>query len=400
MSEKRGLARNTNSTRDGAEGMKPMSMLYHLSMAPRITVLPTPTLGKGPMVRKPIRPRSLIAVLILLIALFGEFRSALGEEYKSFQLGGFSPDVGQLVLTYCTDRPVCRFGIFDLRKKVFSELIPHNPDHVWESGSFSADGARVAISVRRRSEDGRFAQIGILNLGTMSLTELSQSQSFKTAPSFSHDGKKIIFAQSNRERESGKTRFSDWDIYELDVDGRNERRLTAFRFFAVSPPAYLPGNERFIFSGEAPKEYISPSGETGYKVYQALFRDNGIFVLPITGKQILSPFLTNGESSYLPVISSDGAKIIYTARTNKLDGVKTRFTYDLFLFDGKVHKRLTRLDSLISDTVLSNDGGTVALVQQPHRRLSSRQLRLLDVRSGRIELLDPGRLGGPSTNGE
>lgn len=335
-----------------------------------------------------------------LIALLGRPSTALSEEYKSFQLGGFSPDAGQLALTYCTDRPVCRFGIFDIRKRVFSELSSRDPDQVWASGSFSSDGSRIAISVRRKSENGRFGQIGILNLGTMSLTEMSKSRSFKTAPSFSHDGKKIIFAQSNRERESGKTRFSDWDIYELSVDGKNERRLTAFQFFSVTPPAYLPGDQRFIFSGEAPKEYISPSGELGYQAYRRLFRDNGIVVLHTNEDQRLSPFLTNGEYSDFPVISADGTKIVYTGRTDKLDGVKTRFTYDLFLFDGKEHRRLTRLDSLISDTVISNDGGTVAFVQQPHQRLGTRQLSLLNVRSGRIEPLDPGRLGVASTNGQ
>jgi Tol biopolymer transport system component len=343
--------------------------------------------------------RSRLAFAIVVIALLGFISNVLAEEYKSFVIGGFSPDGRQLLLTYCTDRPVCRFGLFDLQRKTFSELAPQNPDQVWGSGSYSPDGARIAISVRRKSEEGRFAQIGILDAKTLKLTELSNSPTYKRAPSFSHDGKKIIFAQSNRERQSGMTRFSDWDIYEINSDGKNERRLTVFEFFSVTPPAYLPDDRRFIFSGDAPGRYVSPSGDKGRQAYKAQFQDNEIFVLPLSGEQRLTPFFTNGEISDLPVISEDGTKIVYTTRTDKLDGVKTRFTYDLFLFDGKNHRRLTRLDSLISDTVLSSDGSLVAVVIQPHRRLKSRELYLLDVKSSRIDPLDPGRLGdGRTTN--
>lgn len=338
--------------------------------------------------------RNLIFTVCILLGLNG---GALGEEYKRFRLGGFSPDGGKLVLSYCTDLPRCKFGYLDLRSQVFSELVPQDQDQIWSPGGFSPDGAQIVISVRRKSENERFAQLAIFDLGTKNLTELTNTPSYKSSPSFSHDGKKIIFAQSNRERESGKTRFSDWDIYELGRDGKNERRLTAFKFYAVTPPAYFRDDQRFIFSGEGPHGYVSPSGETGYKPYKAQFRDNEIFVLPSSGEQRLVPFLTNGEMSSLPVISADGAKIVYTARTDKLDGVRTRFTYDLFLFDGKEHKRLTRLDSLISDTILSADGATVALVTQPHGSLIVLEPKLLDVKNGRIELLDPARISGKRT---
>lgn len=343
-----------------------------------------------------IRMNSKYTALIVLLIL-GLVGNALGDEYKQFRLGGFSPDGGKLVLSYCTDRPSCKFGYLDIRSQVFSELVPKDPDQIWSPGGFSPDGSQIAISIRRKSENGRFAQLAIFDLGTHHLTELTSTPSYKSSPSFSHDGKKIIFAQSNRERESGKTRFSDWDIYELGRDGKNERRLTAFRFFSVTPPAYLRDDQRFIFSGDSPHGYVSPSGEQGYKPYKAQFLDNGVFVLPRSGEQRLIPFFTNGELSGLPVISADGTKIVYTARTDKLDGVSTRFTYDLFLFDGKRHRRLSRLDSLIRDTALSADGAAVALVTQPHERLSILEPKLLDVTSGRIGVLDPARIGGKRT---
>ena len=104
--------------------------------------------------------------------------------------------------------------------------------------------------------------------------------------------------------------------------------------------------------------------------------------------------------SDLPLISIDGAKIVYATRTDKLDGIKTRFTYDLFLLDeGRKHRRLTRLNGLINDAVLSADGSTAALIVQPHGRLEILEPLLLDVHSGRIDSLDPARVGWKRTAG-
>lgn len=328
-----------------------------------------------------------------VLLLYGFTSSAQGEEYKQIRLGGFSPDGEKLVLSYCTDRPTCKFGYLDIRSRKFLEVIPLDQDQIWSPGGFSPDGQQIAVSVRRKSENEHSAQLAIFDLRTQRLKELTSTPSYKSSPSFSHDGKKIIFAQSNRERQSGKTRFSDWDIYEVGTEGMNERRLTEFRFFSVTPPAYFGNDQRFIFSGDGPHNYSSPTGETGYKAYQAKFRDNDVFVLPISGEQRLIPFLTNGEMSSLPSVSASGDKIVYTARTDKLDGIKTRFTYDLFLFDGKDHRRVTRLNSLITDAVLSPNGAIVALVGQPHRKPTILEPQLLDVKSGQIDMFDPGQIG-------
>ncbi len=332
--------------------------------------------------------------LVVLLFLFGCSKEITSEEahYKQFVLGGFSPDGNRLALSYCTTQSVCKTGLFDLRQKVFTEITPLDKDHFYIPGGFSPNGTHLAVAVRRSSDNGRDTQIALLELATGKLFELTTSPGHRSGPSFSHDGKKLIFAQANRERKSGKTRFSDWDVYELDSDGKNERRLTAFEFFSVTPPAYLPGDQRFIFSGDGPHAYVSPSGEKGYKAYTTEFHDNNIFLLYSTGLQLLKPIFARDDYSSFPVISQDGSRLVYTAMTHHLDGIKTRFTYDLFLFDGKEHKRLTRLDSLISDTVLSHDGTKVALVTQPHGSISIKSMRILYVDNGQIEPLDPARL--------
>ncbi len=339
-------------------------------------------------------PSAFVAVCFAL--LVGCSDSVSEVQYKQFALGGFSPDASRLSLTYCTSQPpACRFGLLGLGDGAFAEIIPKDQDQVYEPGGFSPDGKKLAVTVRRNSEAGRFAQIGILDIDTQSLAVLTKSPSFKSSPSFSHDGKKIIFSQANRERESGKTRFSGWDVYELKIDGAKQHRLTSLEFFQITPPAYLPDDQRFIFSGDGPHAYVSPSGQTGHEAYRAQFRENSIFLLNPDDTARLIPMLSNGPFSDFPAISRDGSKIVYRARTDEMDGTRLGWTYDLFMFDGSNHRRLTQLYGMAIDAVLSPDGKLVALVAEPRRSQRTRELKLLNVASGQVTPLDPAQLYRP-----
>ena len=319
------------------------------------------------------------------------------EEYKNFVLGGFSPDSSKLALSYCTTQSVCKTGFFDIRQKDFTEITPKDPDHFYIPGGFSPDGTYLAITIQRNSDNSRDTQVALLKLATGEITELTNSHGHRSGPSFSHDGKKLIFARSNWERVSGKTRFSHWDIYEIDIATREERRLTAFQFFQYSSPFYLPDDQHFIFSGEGPIEYVSPTGEKGYNGYKSQFHDNLIFVLSPSGEKSLTPFFTNGDSSDFPTISADGSKVVYRARSDKLDPFRPGFTYDLFLFDGKEHKRLTKLDGIIEDTVLSSNGSMSAIVHTRRKQVSNPKLTLFNVDTGQIDSLDPAQLSDKYT---
>lgn len=337
------------------------------------------------------------AMRIIVYSIFpiflGVSTSAIGEEYKSIRLGGFSPDGNRLLLTYCTDKPVCKFGYYDFRKQKFVSIEPKDVNQVWSPGGFSPDGSRVAIAIRKKSENERLSQVGILDVNTLLVSEITNSQGYKSGLSFSHDGKKIIFSQSIRERRAGKTRYSDWDIYEVDVGGGLERKLTEFGFFSVTPPYYLPGDNSFVFSGDVPYGAVSDSVLIRRDEYRMRYKENQIFLLSFGIKNRLGPMFVNGDYSSFPTVSADGKRVVYSARTDKLDAVKTRFTYDLFLFDGKSHSRLSRLDSLIGDIVLSFDGGIVAFVEQPHKDFGVRLLKVLNIKSGVIELFSPERFG-------
>jgi len=330
-------------------------------------------------------------IACIIAASFGFCIPASGEIYPQIHIGAFSPDGSKLSMRYCNKESVCRVGFVDLKRDRFEAILPIDKDQIWNPGGFSPDGQKMVVAVRRRSEKGMFSQIGIVSMNNLRFTQLTNGNGYKTAPNFSRDGKKIIFVQANRERSSGATRLVDWDVYEISVNGSGEQRLTDYNFYQISPPEYLPGDRQFIFSGSSPRAYKALPGEEGDRhTYKAKYRDNCIFVLPVDQSlQQLRPVFSNGEFSDYPSISADGSTILYRARSDKEDGIKTKFTYDLFLFAGKTHRRMTRMEGQVSESVLSPKGDQAAFVSEKYDKPRQFEIYILNIRSGQVKKLNP-----------
>jgi Tol biopolymer transport system component len=330
----------------------------------------------------------LVAACLAFLAVPGI--GLASETYARIVLGGFSPDGKQLALSYCLSETDCKTGVFDLARKRFAPIVPADKDSFYIPGGFSPNGKQLAVTVRHESDKGATTQVALVELATGKFTELTHAPGLRAAPSFSHDGKKIIYAQANRERKSGMTRFVDWDIYELVLKDGNETRLTEFRFFSVTPPSYVGTDQEFIFSGTAPTNYVSPSGTNGWEAYISLYNKNNIFRLATNGPRTLQPLFQFDNYSNSPVVSADGSVIVFTGMSNKLDGIRTRYTYDLFLFDIKEPKRLTKLgDPFVMGVAMTANGHKLAFVQESRDQRRANELKLLDVASGQIETLNP-----------
>ena len=74
-------------------------------------------------------------------------------------------------------------------------------------------------------------QIAIMDPDGKNVKKITNTPGLKIYPSFSHSGRKIIFARADVIRESGHTPAADYDVYEVDVETGRETRLTQFRFF-------------------------------------------------------------------------------------------------------------------------------------------------------------------------
>jgi len=336
---------------------------------------------------------------LLAAIIVGISTKVFGGGYENIGLGGFSPDGQKLLLTACKEDK-CTFGFFDFAGHRFFPVLPFAKDQTWSFGSYSPDGKHIAVAIRRFADGGSDSQIGIVDIEGKRVIEVTEGQGFRAAPSFSADGKTIIFARSNRQRRSGKTRFSDWDVYELTLTTRTERQLTDFKFFSLASPAYVQDGSRFIFSGEGPRNPGAERGQMGSEDRRHL-QGSRIFLLS-RGERKLVPLFEEGAYASFPQMSKDGRKIVYAKRTDIEDGIRTRYAYDLFLHENGTHRRLTHQHAIVMGTSMMADGAAVAFVtdapsgayKNNHRmqlwllRLESLALSRVDLATGQLPILE------------
>ncbi|MFH0785590.1 MAG: hypothetical protein V2B20_27095 [Pseudomonadota bacterium] len=310
-------------------------------------------------------------------------QSSQPTEKIGVQLHGFSPD--NRFLSFDLFRGMsCFASLMDLHSGEVTKIIPPDPDEWWTSGTFSPSGKYLAFTVKRKSEKLHWSQLGIYDISKGTLKSLTHTQSFKAFPSFSPDEKRLIYSKPERERESGKTRYGGWDIYELDIASGQERQLTNYKFYMIGRPFYMPDGKRFIFSGWGRSNYEGTDNKSNpelLKAYQKKHKDNTIFILGEENAE-LHPAFTNGPSTNGPKISRDGKSISYHARSDEMDraaGEKIGgYTYDIFMLENGKHRRLTKLKKSLDDYTMSPDGSLIAYTSKPEKD-GEIELWLLDV---------------------
>src|SRR6267154_3390151 len=197
----------------------------------------------------------LIGVVWFFIALgSGNVRMPYSTEPTShpqeqFAMSGFSPDSKKLYLEFADITGKDRVGWMDMATRKVNLFDPQGTQNQLFAASSSADGKQLAIVIKEAEHNFESSQIGILDLQSKTYRAITHGYSYRQFPSFSRDGKKIIYAIPNHLRASGQTQFAGWDIYEVDVNTGVERQLTNFCFFAVTNPFYVGDGNKLVFSG-------------------------------------------------------------------------------------------------------------------------------------------------------
>jgi len=128
--------------------------------------------------------------------------------------------------------------------------------------SFSPDGKKI-VFLGAHDEHGDNRNIYVMNADGSEIHQITdfdftgqkkgdlETSNFVKAPSFSPDGKRIIYAKSRLKREKAYplrgTMDTAWNVYEVEVATGKERRLTNYDFSEMSWPYYMPDGKRFYF---------------------------------------------------------------------------------------------------------------------------------------------------------
>ncbi len=115
----------------------------------------------------------------------------------------------------------------------------------------AADSGSLLFTLQSTDRDP--GNICVLDFDSGVVRQVTQSNKFDAAPAFNADSSQIVFIRANQLRDyslGGKV-WDAWDLYIIDADGTNERRLTSKAFDIVSAPYFLDSNTIVFAAGES-----------------------------------------------------------------------------------------------------------------------------------------------------
>ena len=157
----------------------------------------------------------------------------MSNEKKDFIRSiSFSPDGKKLLFSRIKTGELHRIQVYTMETGDLAVYQPPEGER-WIQARYSFDGKRIvfiAMPLIECKEDLDNAQVAIMDVDGKNVRKITNTPGLKIYPSFSHTGKKIIFARPAVIRKSGRTPAGDYDVYEVDVVTGRETRLTYFKF--------------------------------------------------------------------------------------------------------------------------------------------------------------------------
>ncbi len=156
-------------------------------------------------------------------------------------------------------------------------------------GSFSADGKHIVFCSKR---DGNL-ELYIMDADGKNVRKLTNTPNcYNGGPFFSPDGKRVIFRSDRKEKDR-------LQIYVINVDGTGERALTNNDKWVYWAPYWYKDNQHIIYTAA---DHSNPKARPNYDIYWMDIE---------TGKTTRLTF--NPGADVLPVFSPDYKKIMWTS---------------------------------------------------------------------------------------
>ena len=245
--------------------------------------------------------------------------------------------------------------------------------------AFSPDGRTIAFS---RFRDVHDHQIYAMDADGSDARRLTCMPNGATEPAFSPDGQKIAFVSETARNPRPGALSADWDleIYLMDADGSGETQLTQK---GGSEPAFSPDGRTIAFSSCRHDHRKREQGGLNDCPGTAIFRDGNseIYVMDADGSERR---LTHAAAAdYDPAFSPDGQQIAFTSER---DGNSEIYVMDA---DGSGETQLTQNGG--SGPAFSPDGQQIAFTSE---RDGNSEIYLMDADgSGETQLTQNGGSG-------
>jgi Tol biopolymer transport system component/DNA-binding winged helix-turn-helix (wHTH) protein len=281
-------------------------------------------------------------------------------EIKSLVAGRWSPDGKKVVFLKDGDNTVYLANA-DGTNEIALRTFVGNMD-------WSTDGSQFVYEARTGNHSG---QLFLYTIKTHQHVPLTDNQSLNADPSFSPDGKQIVFV-SDRDKNA--------NIYVMQADGSNLRRLTDEPSFD-NFPAFSPDGTQIAFQSNRedertqvylknlnddtpPRKLTRSDKEMG--TYPRCWSPDGTQILlytPENGKDRIvladvdppAQTIVSDDTADLsiPRLSADGRQILYQARTS----------------DHRVELRLTDLETKTTRTIFKAEGDYLGPAWSPDNSL-------------------------------
>ena len=273
-----------------------------------------------------------------------------------------------LIPAHAQERPADQKPPADQKWDVTADLGPtttlafDTTEGTWMNLHVSPDGKQIVFDLL-----GDIYVMPVEGSGSSPATRITSGPTFDMQPKFSPDGKRIAYTSD---------RDGLWNIWTMDVDGRNATQISKERRWFVNSPAWAPDG-RYIFARRHfVKERSLGAGEVW--MYHAAGPSEGLQVTERNGWQ---------KDAGEPVISPDGRYLYYSKDVTP----GTTFEYNkdpngtiyAIIRRDLVTGRERRAVSVQGGSVtprISPDGKTLAYIRRV--RLESK-LYLRDLETGR-----------------
>ncbi len=350
-------------------------------------------------------------ILIFLLSAMMGCAYTQREQADSLRNISFSPDGKTLIFNRQTGDGPYLIHTYDMESGDLTAYASPAGEK-WDYPHFSFNGKQIVfvsfpvdvipatdIHAGKTIENPDKSQIAVMDANGKNVRKITRSNGYKAYPSFSHSGRKIIFARSDVMEDKPLVGIK-WTLCETDVKTGRETSLTEFKFFTVSKPYYFPDDKTFIFGGEyltgypgAPDSNKDTESfrrvEKKRKELKSKYNGNSIYVMQ-EGEKELKPYLAPPKikkrfkkalvaSDYTkwPSLNTDGSVLIFKAQGSGPDGAVNHDHLYQYSPDGN-HRSITSIPPTDSMPSVSPDGESIAVIS-----VASNSIMLYQVKDGK-----------------